>query len=57
MELLLDLAFGHKEEKGITTFDEYFTRMNDKNVLTSTNPSAAMTAEFLLFPLFHSGQR
>lgn len=54
--LLLDLAFGHKEEKGITTFDEYFTRMNAKNVLTSTNPSAAMTAEFLLFYyMFDSG--
>ena len=47
--LLLDLAFGHKSEKNITTFDEYFTRMNCKDVLTSTNPSAAMTAEFLLF--------
>ena len=47
--LLLDLAFGHKSEKNITTFDEYFTRMNCKDVLTSTDPSAAMTAEFLLF--------
>ena len=34
--LLLDLAFGHKSEKNITTFDEYFTRMNCKDVLTST---------------------
>lgn len=54
--LLLDLAFGHKEELNITTFDEYFTRMNAKEAMRSTNPSAAVTAEFLLFNyLFDSG--
>lgn len=54
--LLLDLAFGHKEEKNITTFDEYFTRMNAKKLMTSTDPSSAMTAELLLFDyLFDSG--
>ena len=54
--LLLDLTFGHKEEKNITTFDEYFTRMNAKGTLCSTNLHSAMTAEFLLFNyLFDSG--
>ncbi len=54
--LLLDLTFGHKEERNITTFDEFFTRMNAKNAMTSTDPSSAMTAEFLLFNyLFDSG--
>ena len=47
--LMLDLCFGHKEEKNITTFDEYFTRMNAKKAMTSTDPSAALTAEILLF--------
>lgn len=47
--LLLDLAFGHKEEKNVTTFDEYFTRINAKNALCSTDPAVAMSAEFLLF--------
>ena len=54
--LLLDLSFGHKEEKNITTFDEYFTRMNAKASMCSTNPSTAVTAELLLFNyLFDSG--
>lgn len=54
--LLLDLSFGHKEEKNITTFDEYFTRMNAKASLCSTNPATAMTTEFMLFNyLFDSG--
>ncbi|MDO5455458.1 MAG: S41 family peptidase [Eubacteriales bacterium] len=54
--LLLDLTFGHKEEKNITTFDDYFTRMNAKGALCSTAPSAAMIAEVLLFNyLFDSG--
>lgn len=54
--LLLDLTFGHREEKDITTFDEYFTRLNAKESLRSTDPSAAATAEFLLFHyLFDSG--
>jgi|GEM_PF-1052522 len=54
--LQLDLTFGHKEEKGITTFDEYFSRMNAKAAMTSTNPSSAMLAEFMLFNyLFDSG--
>ena len=54
--LLLDLTFGHKEEKNITTFDEYFTRLNAKNSMCSTDPSAALTAEFMLFQyLFDSG--
>lgn len=54
--LLLDLTFGHKEEKGITTFDEYFTRMNAKESMCSTDPSSAMIAEFMLFNyLFDSG--
>lgn len=54
--LLLDLTFGHKEEKNITTFDEYFTRIDAKKSLTSTNPNLAMTAEMMLFMyLFDSG--
>lgn len=54
--LLLDLGFGHKEEKNITTFDEYFTRINAKKSMCSTDPAAAMTAEILLFNyLFDSG--
>ncbi len=54
--MLLDISFGHKEEKNITTFDEYFTRINAKKSLCSTDPSAAMTAEILLFNyLFDSG--
>ena len=47
--LLLDQTFGHKEEKNITTFDEYFTRMNAKEALCSTNPSLSLTTEFMLF--------
>ena len=47
--LLLDLTFGHKKEKNITTFDEYFTRLNAKESMCSTDPSAAMTAEMILF--------
>ena len=54
--LLLDLTFGHKEEKNITTFDEYFTRLNAKNAMCSTDPGAATTAEAMLFfYLFDSG--
>ena len=54
--LLLDLTFGHKEEKGITTFDEYFTRMNAKNAMSSTNPTDAVLGEILLLNyLFDSG--
>ena len=54
--LLLDLTYGHKEERNITTFDEYFTRINAKGSLCSTDPSSAVTAEFLLFNfLFDSG--
>ena len=54
--LLLDLTFGHKQEKNITTFDEYFTRMNAKASMRSTDPSSAMLTEFLLFNyLFDSG--
>ena len=54
--MLLDLTFGHKEEKNITTFDEYFTRMNAKPALCSTNPSYSVTAEMMLFNyLFDSG--
>ena len=54
--LLLDLTFGHKQEKNITTFDEYFTRLNAKESMCSTNPEAAVTAEMMLFfYLFDSG--
>ena len=54
--LLLDLTYGHKEEKEITTFDEYFTRMNAKESMTSTNPESAVLGEILLFNyLFDSG--
>ncbi|MDO5134175.1 MAG: hypothetical protein Q4D81_14520, partial [Eubacteriales bacterium] len=54
--LLLDLTFGHKEERNITTFDEYFTRMNAKKALCSTRPAIAMTVELMLFSyLFDSG--
>ena len=47
--LQLDLTFGHKEEKGITTFDEYFTRMNAKEAMRSTKTSLSLTTEFMLF--------
>ena len=54
--LLLDLTFGHKKEKNIQSFDEYFTRLSAKDTMCSTNPSAAATAEFVLFNyLFDSG--
>lgn len=54
--LLLDLYYGHKKEKNITTFDEYFTRTNLKNVLCSTNLSDVSMAEMLVFLyLFDSG--
>ncbi len=54
--LLLDLIFGHKKEKNITTFDEYFTRINAKKAMSSTNPKEAAAAEMLLFDyLFDSG--
>ena len=54
--LLLDLTFGHKEEKNITSLDEYFTRMNAKEAMCSTKPSSAMMAEIMLFNyLFDSG--
>lgn len=54
--LLLDLTFGHKEEMGIRTFDEYFTKFNAKKSLTSTDPSAAILAEIMLFNyLFGTG--
>lgn len=54
--LQLDLTFGHKEEKNITTFDEYFTRMNAKKAMCSTTPSSAVSAEAMLFYyLFDSG--
>ena len=54
--LQLDLTFGHKEEKNITTFDDYFTRLHAKESMSSTNPSSAMLAELLLFNyLFDSG--
>lgn len=54
--LLLDLCYGHKEEKDITTFDEYFERIGAKNVLCSTDPSLVMMAESLVFMyLFDSG--
>lgn len=54
--LLLDQTFGHKEEKNITTFDDYFTRINAKGSMCSTDPTAAITAEILLFNyLFDSG--
>lgn len=54
--LLLDLCYGHKEEKNITTFDEYFTRINTKKSLLSTNPSDVQMAETIVFCyLFDSG--
>ena len=54
--LLLDLTFGHKEEKNISSFDEYFTRMNAKPALCSTRPDLALVTEFMLFNyLFDSG--
>ena len=54
--LLLDLTFGHKEEKNITSFDEYFTRMNAKEAMCSTSPASAVMAEIMLFNyLFDSG--
>ena len=54
--LLLDLSFGHKEERNITTFDEYFTRLHAKESMCSTDPGSAVTAEMMLFfYLFDSG--
>ncbi len=54
--LLLDLYFGHKEERNITTFDEYFTRINAKESLCSTDFSSVAVAETLVFfYLFDSG--
>ena len=54
--LLLDLTYGHKEEKNIKSFDEFFTRINARNSLTSTRPETALTAEVLVFNyLFDSG--
>ncbi|WP_026659096.1 S41 family peptidase [Butyrivibrio sp. AC2005] len=54
--LLLDLYFGHKEEKNITTFDDYFTRINAKASLCSTDISKVSLAETLIFfYLFDSG--
>ena len=50
------VGFGNKEEKSITTFDEYFTRMNAKNAMSSTNPMDAVLGEILLLNyLFDSG--
>ena len=54
--LLMDLTFGHKEEKKIITFDEYFTRINAKKSLSSTDPFAVISAEIVIFSyLFDSG--
>ncbi|WP_408071854.1 S41 family peptidase [Butyrivibrio sp. JL13D10] len=54
--LLLDLYYGHKDEKNITTFDEYFTRLNIKPSLCSTDISTVSFAECLVFfYLFDSG--
>ncbi len=54
--LLLDLYYGHKEEKNITTFDEYFTRINAKPSLCSTDISTVTLTETLIFfYLFDSG--
>ena len=54
--LLLDLCYGHKAEKNITTFDEYFERIGAKKSLSSTDPNMVRLAEILLFwYLFDSG--
>lgn len=54
--LLLDLTFGHKEEKNITNFDEYFSRINAKKALRSTSPSEVLMTEIMIFNyLFDSG--
>lgn len=54
--LLLDYCYGHKEEKNITSFDEYFSRTNTKKLLMSTDPSTVQMAEFIIFMyLFDSG--
>ena len=54
--LLLDLCYGHKEEKNIDTFDEYFERIGAKKSLSSTDPNSVRIAEMLLFYyLFDSG--
>jgi hypothetical protein len=54
--LLLDLTYGHKEEKNITTFDKYFTRLNVKKSLKATTPSQVFATELIIFNyLFDSG--
>ena len=54
--LLFDYCYGHKEEKNITTFDEYFARTNTRNALLSTDPETVQMAEMIVsLYLFDSG--
>lgn len=56
MCLLLDLTFGHKEEKGITSFDAYITEQGLKDALLTTDPKDDREALKTLFGvLFDSG--
>ena len=58
--LMLDLTFGHREEKGITHFDTFFEEQGLKPALLSTDPaddSEALQKMFnLLFDSGHDGE-
>ena len=56
MCLLLDLTFGHKEEKGISSFDSYLEKNGMKEALLSPDPKDDVDALKKLFTvLFDSG--
>jgi hypothetical protein len=56
MCLLLDLTYGHKEEKGITSFDSYLEANGMKEPLLSTDPKDDLEPLEKLFSfLFDSG--
>ena len=54
--LMLDLTYGHKEEKGITRFDTFFEDQGLKKALLSTDPADDKDALAKMFGiLFDSG--
>lgn len=54
--LMLDLTYGHKEEKGITSFDAFFQEQGLKDALTSVNPADDAEALEKMFSVqFDSG--
>lgn len=56
MCMLLDLTYGHKEEKGITDFDTFFTENGMKDAFLSTDPKDDEEALRTLFTkVFDSG--